>query len=54
MNDIVNVDEVMYLLNMGNELRASGHTDMNEHSSRSHLILTIYVTATNKITGEAT
>lgn len=54
INQITSIDEVMNMLSLGTQLRTSGYTDMNEHSSRSHLILTLYVTGVNKITQEST
>ncbi len=40
-------EEVLELLAMGEDNRATHSTDMNEHSSRSHCMLSIYVTSTN-------
>ncbi|XP_013371449.1 PREDICTED: kinesin-like protein KIF27 isoform X3 [Chinchilla lanigera] len=40
---VESVDEVMSLLEMGNAARRTGTTQMNEHSSRSHVIFTISI-----------
>ncbi|XP_023554941.1 kinesin-like protein KIF27, partial [Octodon degus] len=40
---VESVDEVMSLLEMGNAARHTGTTQMNEHSSRSHVIFTISI-----------
>ena len=39
------IDEVMELLKRGNKNRATASTNMNEHSSRSHMVLTIDVSS---------
>ena len=41
--------EVETFLEMGIKNRATASTNMNEHSSRSHLIYTIYLTGINQI-----
>lgn len=38
-----NIEEVMALLKRGNSNRATASTDMNEHSSRSHMVLSVDV-----------
>ena len=38
-----NVEEVLNLINFGLKARAVGCTNLNEHSSRSHSILTLHV-----------
>lgn len=52
---MVNVDsleEVIELLSLADMNRSTAKTNMNEHSSRSHLILSCYVVSTNKHSGE--
>ncbi|OQS07359.1 kinesin [Thraustotheca clavata] len=44
------VDDVFNLITKGNQNRATSATDMNEHSSRSHSILSIYIKSTNILT----
>lgn len=39
------IDEVMKILERGNSNRATAATDMNEHSSRSHMVLIVDVTS---------
>jgi len=40
---VKNPKDVIKLLKMGNDNRATASTDLNEHSSRSHMILTVEV-----------
>jgi len=40
---VTTAEELLSVLEMGNALRHTGATGMNEHSSRSHTILTIHV-----------
>lgn len=40
---VTNINEVMHLLKRGNSNRATAATDMNEHSSRSHMVLSVDV-----------
>ena len=40
---VMNINEVMLLLKRGNSNRATAATDMNEHSSRSHMVLSVDV-----------
>lgn len=42
-------DDVMALLKKTSKNRSSGVTNMNEHSSRSHLVVQLYVTGTNSL-----
>ena len=52
---MVNVDsleEVIELLSLADMNRSTAKTNMNEHSSRSHLILSCYIVSTNKHSGE--
>ena len=37
------VKEIVHVMNVGNQNRSVGRTDMNEHSSRSHAIFVITV-----------
>ena len=46
-NDIKNINDIEKALKIGNENRSIGVTNMNEHSSRSHSILTIYINGIN-------
>jgi hypothetical protein len=41
--DVTSIGEVMHLLKRGNSNRATATTDMNEHSSRSHMVLSVDV-----------
>ncbi|TMW62185.1 hypothetical protein Poli38472_009678 [Pythium oligandrum] len=45
------LDEVFDLIKRGNKNRSTHATDMNEHSSRSHSILSIQLKSTNIVTG---
>ena len=47
------LDEVTELMELGEQNRSSHATDMNEHSSRSHSMLSVYVASKNTLTGEA-
>ncbi len=47
-------DEVIAALKTGSKNRSSRGTDMNERSSRSHLILSVYIRGANKISGTVT
>lgn len=40
------------VLEMGNGNRSTFATNMNEHSSRSHSMLSIVITSTNSVTGQ--
>ena len=44
-------DELMHLLHLGTANRAQAATNINAHSSRSHLVLTATVTSRNRRTG---
>lgn len=44
--------EVAALINRGKANRSTYATNMNEHSSRSHLVLSVYVTGTSRAAGE--
>ena len=52
--DVSEPEEVMDLMNRGQRNRAVGAHDMNEHSSRSHSILTLTVRGENNKDGAAT
>ena len=41
------MEQIEQMLNEATDIRSTGRTDINEFSSRSHLILTIHVTCTN-------
>jgi hypothetical protein len=43
--------QVIQLMALGDAHRSSASTNMNEHSSRSHLILSVYITSRNVLTG---
>lgn len=49
MLSVTSSTEVETFLEMGIKNRATASTNMNEHSSRSHLIYTIYISGTNFI-----
>ena len=40
---VKSIEDVMELLKKGNENRATAATDLNEHSSRSHMVLMVHV-----------
>lgn len=42
-------EEIRNIINIGNQNRTVGRTNMNETSSRSHLIVSIELTQTNNI-----
>jgi len=44
-------EDVLALMRRGNSNRATGVTNMNEHSSRSHSMLTVEVEGENKVAG---
>ena len=54
MVKVHSVGDVEALVAKGDKGRSTFATDMNEHSSRSHLILSLYVKAENLGTGEKT
>lgn len=49
--DVASPGDVQKLLARGKKNRHITKTDMNDHSSRSHLILSVYVQGKNKLTG---
>ena len=50
---VAGADQVMEVLASGTKNRAVTHTAMNAESSRSHSLLIVTVTTTNKTTGRA-
>jgi kinesin family protein C2/C3 len=48
---VESMEDVMALLQIGERNRSVGCTNMNEHSSRSHMILSIHTSSTNCATG---
>jgi hypothetical protein len=48
------MDQVIELMKKGQANRAVGSHDMNEHSSRSHSIITVVCRGKNKIDGSST
>lgn len=48
------MDQVRELMAQGHANRAVGSHDMNEHSSRSHSILTVTARGKNKVDGSST
>lgn len=51
---VTQMSDVKSAMRRAQSNRAVGAHNMNEHSSRSHLVLTVSVTAVNKISGERT
>ena len=45
------LEEVLQLMALAEEHRASGCTNLNEHSSRSHMILSVCVESRNLLSG---
>merc|ERR1712131_14085 len=45
---VKSVVEIEHVMNVGNQNRSVGATNMNEHSSRSHAIFTIYIECSRK------
>ena len=54
MQKVASVADVERLVSKGDTGRSTFATDMNEHSSRSHLILSLYVRTDNTVSGEKT
>ncbi|EKX50829.1 hypothetical protein GUITHDRAFT_66467 [Guillardia theta CCMP2712] len=50
-SEVESMEEVMQALQRGEQNRSVAGTDMNEHSSRSHMVLTVYTQGTSKATG---
>ncbi|KAG2495257.1 hypothetical protein HYH03_006530 [Edaphochlamys debaryana] len=49
--EVATMDEVSALIDRGKSNRSTFATNMNEHSSRSHLVLSVHITCTSKING---
>jgi Kinesin motor domain len=54
MVKVHSVADVEGLIEKGDKGRSTFATDMNDHSSRSHLILSLYVRTDNSVTGDKT
>lgn len=52
IEDVENLDAVADVISRGKQNRSTFATNMNEHSSRSHLVLSVYIVARNKLTGQ--
>lgn len=52
--EVENLESVMDLLAVADKNRSQASTNLNEHSSRSHMILTVSVTSENLLTGVVT
>jgi len=50
--DVTSEDEVLACLKNGAKNRATASTNINLHSSRSHLVLSVYILGTNKVTSQ--
>jgi kinesin family protein C2/C3 len=51
---VTHMDQVLDLLALADRNRSTASTNMNEHSSRSHLMLSVVVESTNRISGVTT
>jgi kinesin family member C2/C3 len=51
MKPVESLSQVLTIMHQGYRNRTTFATNMNEHSSRSHCMLSVYVTGTNKVTG---
>lgn len=51
---VTEIDQVLELLSFADRNRSTASTNMNEHSSRSHLMLSVNVESTNKVSGVST
>ena len=49
--EVGSMDDVMRVLKLGERNRSVGKTNMNEHSSRSHMILSVFTKSHNEMTG---
>jgi hypothetical protein len=54
MCQVASVEETMLAMKTGAKNRAVGRTEMNEHSSRSHSIISVYVTGESMMTQQPT
>ncbi len=52
VEEVADMAAVTALIGRGKANRSTFATNMNEHSSRSHLVLSVYVQATSKQSGE--
>eukprot|EP00199_Chlamydomonas_sp_CCMP681_P000065 CAMPEP_0119105464 /NCGR_PEP_ID=MMETSP1180-20130426/3409_1 /TAXON_ID=3052 ORGANISM="Chlamydomonas cf sp, Strain CCMP681" /NCGR_SAMPLE_ID=MMETSP1180 /ASSEMBLY_ACC=CAM_ASM_000741 /LENGTH=1060 /DNA_ID=CAMNT_0007090509 /DNA_START=65 /DNA_END=3247 /DNA_ORIENTATION=+ len=48
LEEVRSIDDVANFMKRGKQSRSTFATNMNEHSSRSHLVLSVYVQATSK------
>lgn len=46
---VEDVESVLALIARGQKLRAVARTNMNAHSSRSHLVISLHVTGVNRL-----
>jgi len=52
--NVMDHKQVLKLMNLGKKNRATASTDMNQDSSRSHSMLSVYVSAENTLTNQKT
>lgn len=52
LEEVHNMSEVSSMISRGKSNRSTFATNMNEHSSRSHLVLSVYITSVSKLNGE--
>ncbi len=50
--DVSSADDIQRIFALGKENRATASTNMNEHSSRSHSVLSIYCRSRNRESGQ--
>eukprot|EP00201_Polytomella_parva_P000602 CAMPEP_0175077182 /NCGR_PEP_ID=MMETSP0052_2-20121109/23226_1 /TAXON_ID=51329 ORGANISM="Polytomella parva, Strain SAG 63-3" /NCGR_SAMPLE_ID=MMETSP0052_2 /ASSEMBLY_ACC=CAM_ASM_000194 /LENGTH=971 /DNA_ID=CAMNT_0016346575 /DNA_START=77 /DNA_END=2988 /DNA_ORIENTATION=+ len=50
VEEVADLASVQHLIQLGKSNRSTFATNMNEHSSRSHLVLSVYVRCVNRIT----
>ncbi|GLC37409.1 hypothetical protein PLESTM_000580500 [Pleodorina starrii] len=53
LEEVHNMGEVTAMISRGKSNRSTFATNMNEHSSRSHLVLSVYVNCVSKLNGTA-
>lgn len=53
LEEVKDMGEVTAMIGRGKANRSTYATNMNEHSSRSHLVLSVYITAVSKQNGES-
>lgn len=51
VEDVASLEDVAQVINRGKQNRSTFATNMNEHSSRSHLVLSLHVVGSAKIGG---